>query len=223
MEEKKILLLLGGTYHDFEGFASTMGAVFRESGGQVEVTYDPTRLAHLEEQSFDVVVLYTCLGGTEEDGKRGEDLNTVQTESLVRWVRAGGGLLAAHAATVVGDTNPELHRLIGGKFVSHPPPFVFTVYPMFREHPLTTGIRAFSVYDELYVERYDETVGIHMVAIDRGICYPMVWSRAEGKGAVVHIALGHGPEVWELQPYQRLMVQAVEWLVLDGGNPPVVI
>lgn len=212
MAGKRILLLLGGTYHDFEGFANAIGAVFRESGCQIEATYDPNRLVHLEEQSIDVVVLYTCLGGTEEDGKRGEDLDVVQTESLVRWVRAGGGLLAAHAATVVGDANPELPRLIGGKFVSHPPPFVFTVYPMFREHPLTAGIRAFSVYDELYVEQYDETAEIQMVAVDRGICHPMVWSRAEGKGAVVHIALGHGPEVWELQAYQRLMVQAVEWL-----------
>jgi type 1 glutamine amidotransferase len=40
----------------------------------------------------------------------------------------------------------------------------------------------------------------------------MVWSRSEGQGRVVHIAMGHDEKVWNLKPYQRLMLQAVACL-----------
>lgn len=214
-------MVLGGTYHDFDGFASVIEPVFRASGHEIERTYDLDALTCIGESRVDVVVLYTCLGGTREDDKTGEDLNAVQTKSLVKWVREGGGLLAVHAATVVGESNPELRQLIGGAFVSHPPEFSFTVYPMSREHPITKGVEAFSVHDELYVETYDQIVDVHMVALDRGVCYPMVWSKREGKGRVAHIALGHSVRVWELAPYQRLMLQAVNWLASWNTFPAI--
>ena len=213
MHKKRILLLLGGTYHDFDGFANAITPVFRKNGYDVEATYDPEALMCLDKNRLDIVVMYTCLGGTKQDDKTGEDLTAAQTESLVKWVQDGGGLLAAHAATVIGESNSELRRLIGGVFVSHPPGFSFCVYPMFREHPIMRGVEAFSVHDELYLETYDETVDIHMVSLDRGICYPVVWSKCEGKGRVAHIALGHSSCVWELPSYKQLMLQAVEWVV----------
>ncbi len=212
MDGKRILLLLGGIYHDFDGFARAIKPPFEASGYSVEATYDPDALLRLNENQVEVVMLYTCLGGGRQDDNIAEDLNAAQTEALVNWVREGGGLLAAHAATVVSEANPELRRLLGGAFISHPPQFSFTVYPMFRTHPITAGIEAFTVHDELYVETYDETIDLHMVAFDRGVCHPLVWSKLEGQGRVAHIALGHGPRVWELPPYQQLMLQAVEWL-----------
>jgi type 1 glutamine amidotransferase len=133
-------------------------------------------------------------------------------EGLVRWVRAGGALLAAHAATVVGESDPALGKLIGGVFVSHPPQFAFTVYPMFGEHPITAGIEAFTVHDEFYVERYSPDVHLHLVACDRGVAYPMAWSKSEGRGRVAHLAPGHSQAVWDLKPYQQLLLQTLEWL-----------
>jgi type 1 glutamine amidotransferase len=40
----------------------------------------------------------------------------------------------------------------------------------------------------------------------------MVWSKTVEKGRVVHIAPGHSREVWDLAPYQQLLLQAIEWL-----------
>jgi type 1 glutamine amidotransferase len=83
---------------------------------------------------------------------------------------------------------------------------------MYEEHPITAGVEAFAVHDEFYVQAYDDTIAIHAIALDRGVAHPMVWSRSEGQGRVAYVAMGHGPEVWKLEPYQRLMLQAVEWL-----------
>jgi type 1 glutamine amidotransferase len=208
-----ILIVLGGTWHDFDGFAVAMRPVFEQAGYAVETTYDLDTLTRLDEGRYDIVLPYTCLTEQREDGQPATLKHTeAQIASLVEWVRGGGGLLAAHAATVAGQSSPALVALIGGVFISHPPEFAFTVYPLHREHPITAGVTAFTAHDELYIQAYDAAVEIHAVALDRGVAHPMVWSRGEGRGRVAYVALGHGPEVWSLHPYQRLMLQAVEWL-----------
>lgn len=215
MAAKNILLLLGGTYHDFDGYAAAMQPVFTQLGHHIEATYDLDALTQLDEREVDVLLIYTCLGNPDQPDDTG--FNAEQTESLSQWVRRGGGLLAAHAATVTGQVNPAFARLVGGAFISHPPQFVFSVYPMARPHPITAGIEAFAVHDEFYMQSYDDSVEIHMAAMDRGICYPMVWTRTEGRGRVAHVAPGHGPAVWALPAYQQLMTQTVDWLSSSSG------
>ncbi|MGH8046610.1 MAG: hypothetical protein ACREKL_05150, partial [Chthoniobacterales bacterium] len=58
----RILLLLGGTWHDFDGF----GRVFREWFPDVEITRDLASLARLD--AFDVVAMFTCFTRENEDG-----------------------------------------------------------------------------------------------------------------------------------------------------------
>lgn len=210
---KKILMILGGTWHDFEGFAAAITPVLEKAGHKVEATYDLDALTRIAAGRYDLVLLNTRIGELrQDDGPTAPGLADAQAESLAGWVRGGGGLLAIHAATVAGQTSPTLRALVGGVFVEHPPQFSFTVYPLYGGHPITAGIEVFTVHDEFYVQEHDDTVAIHAIALDRGVAHPMVWSRSEGQGRVAYIAMGHGPEVWELEPYQRLMLQAIEWL-----------
>lgn len=211
---KRVLILLGGLWHDFDGFANTIGSLLKAHGLQVEATYDLDKLSRLAETQYDIVLSYTCLSLHEESSNdiSPDRLTNAQIDGLTSWVRSGGALLAAHAATVIGASDPALGELIGGVFVSHPPAFAFTVYPMFGEHPITTGIEAFTVHDEFYIETHTPDVQVHMVAFDRGVAYPMVWSKTEGQGRVAHIAPGHSQEVWDRKPYQQLLLQALNWL-----------
>jgi type 1 glutamine amidotransferase len=180
---KRVLILLGGQWHDFDGFANAIAPLLEVQGMQVEATYDLDKLSHLMENQYDVVLSYTCFTADEGGSKEPcpDRLTKSQLDGLVNWVR--GALLAVHAATVIGASDPALGKLIGGVFVSHPPAFAFTVYPMFGEHPITAGIEAFTVHDEFYVERQTADVQVHMVAFDRGVAYPMVWSKTEDKDA----------------------------------------
>jgi type 1 glutamine amidotransferase len=211
---KKILILLGGMYHDFEGFTGAVKPLLERNGCQVEATYDMDSLMSLEDKGIDVVISYTCMTEHREgqDDTGPEMLNEAQLGGLRKFVQAGGGLLAAHAATVLGKSDPSMGDLMGGVFVSHPPQFAFTVYPLYNEHPITAGIDAFGVFDEFYIQQVKPDVQIHMMAVDRGTAYPMVWSRSEGQGKVAHVAMGHSALVWDLPQYQRLMLQAVDWL-----------
>ncbi len=218
--EKKVLILLGGLWHDFDGFASVMQALLTPHGFQVEATYDLDHLLHLEEHDYDVIFSYTCFSQHREgyNDTSPEKLTNAQIDGLTNWVRNGGALLAVHSATVIGESDGALGELIGGVFVSHPPPFTFTVYPVFEQHSITTGIEAFSVHDEFYMQTHTPDVQVHMVALDRGVAYPMAWSKTEGQGRVAHIAPGHFREVWELKPYQQLLLQTLGWLMEKHSN-----
>jgi type 1 glutamine amidotransferase len=216
---KSVLILLGGMWHDFDGFASLIQLVFESKGFRVESTYDLDILRHLDQAGCDLLLSYTCLSehrhGYDDSGP--DKLTNDQVSGLKRWVRQGGALLAVHAATVIGLSSPRLGRLFGGVFISHPEPFPFIVYPLSSEHPITAGIPAFQVHDEFYIQKVDNSVEIHMAAIYQDTAYPMVWSRLEGKGRVAVVAPGHSAEVWDHPIYQRLLLQAAGWLL--NKNP----
>ena len=208
----KILLLLGGVHHDFEGFATAFREIVGPSGYTIIATYDGDALLRLHEENVDIVAIYTCRGGATKDTVVAEDLSATQTGALVDWVQAGGSLLALHAATVLRPENQPMRALIGGRFLSHPPQFDFTVTPLAHKHPVVEGVRAFSVRDEFYIQEFAPEVTLHMTAEDRGMIYPMVWTKSEGRGRVVYIAPGHTASTWATESYRQLLRQSTHWL-----------
>jgi uncharacterized protein len=213
LASQNVLILLGGIYHDFAGFSAWAERVLSAAGCRVEATYDLERLRQLD-PSTTLVISYTSLSlrPTGQAGDSPELLSVEQLGGLRGWVRQGGGLLSVHCGTVAGKSGAEYGELFGGVFVEHPPQFSFSVYPLNRAHPITAGIEAFSVHDEFYMQRLVGAVEIHMVAIDRGVAHPMVWSRGEGAGRVAHIAMGHSAQVWDLPAYRQLFLQASAWV-----------
>jgi uncharacterized protein len=212
MAARKLLMVLGGAWHDFKGFNEFWTPLLESAGFPVESTFDLAALNQLDKGNYTHILLNTCLGEKGDGPSAASKMSDNQAHNLHSWVQNGGGLLALHSATVTSQTSPEFQSLVGGAFITHPPRFAFTVYPMAIDHPIIEGIHAFTVSDELYIESYDPSVQVSMVAVDRGVSYPMVWSRPEGKGRVAHIAMGHDGEVWQLKQYQQLVFQALNWV-----------
>lgn len=211
--DKKALLLLGGTWHDFEGFRQRITPLLNGAGYAVEPTYEMQAVLDLADEDIDIVVQYTSFGVHERFPDAVPGFTPAQALALADWVSAGGRLLGVHGASVVGaEPNPVHEALVGARFLEHPAQFVFTVYPVAREHPLIAGVEALAVHDEFYLQDYGADLAVHMVAIDRGRAYPMVWTRQQGAGRVAYIAMGHSGQVWELPGYVRLLANAVGWL-----------
>lgn len=218
-----ILILLGGLWHDFEGFADSARALFAGQGYRVEATYNLDSLQWLERAGFDLVLSYTSLSEHRPgmDDRSPEGLSETQVSGLLEWLQKGGGLLGVHCATVTGKSDARLEKLLGGAFVSHPEPFSFTVMPLSGEHPITAKVPAFEIHDEFYLQKYDPSVQVHMAATYQERIHPMVWSRLEGRGKVAVIAPGHFPAVWAHATYRQLLLQSAGWLVnKTSGNQP---
>jgi len=215
MNTKKIRIVIGGTWHDFEGFSKAIHELLTPNGFEIETTYDMDSLTTLTQDQIQLLISYTCLSNHREgyEDTAQEGLSDAQVDGLERWLRLGGGFLGVHSATVLGNPNPKYASLIGGKFIEHPPQFAFTVYPMIRSHPMTEGIEAFTIHDELYMQQVADDVQIHMITMDRGSAYPMVWTRREGKGKIAYIAPGHADNVWNHPAFQKMTRQGINWLL----------
>lgn len=212
---KRALLLLGGSWHDFDGFSKWFCDFLNPKGWEVETTYDLNRLLQLEEKNYDLVASYTCFSANpdQENGKGSGMMEAAQVAAIYNWVRKGGAFYAVHSAVVLGETNPLYADLVGGRFIKHPPAFEYTVYPMFEEHDITKDINAFTVTEELYISEYDGSLHVLMASNLDDVLYPMVWAKHEGLGRVVHNALGHNAETWAMPEYEKLTEQSINWLL----------
>ena len=158
--------------------------------------------------------------------------------ALRRYLERGGRWFALHASNSVLQ-NPHLPKILGTRFISHPPYQKFPVQISKPDDPLLEGIEPFEVEDELYcidVSVKDievllhtrwggEAFGGHKFDVaDR----PMMYRRRVGEGGVLYLALGHAnrpfdkpfPETpdqpdhrgpWGLPVYQTLIKRGIEW------------
>jgi len=134
--------------------------------------------------------------------------------ALLRFVRAGGGLVVLHAASNGFVRWPEWGRLIGGRFVRHPP--LRSASVSVTGDIATRGVPGrFDVDDELYVfDRDPRHGGARVVARlathDRR---PLAWRRREGRGRVFHDALGHPSSAWlDGDPRLALVRAGLRWV-----------
>lgn len=138
---------------------------------------------------------------------------------IVRFVRAGGGLVLLHAASNGFVRWPAWGPLIGARFVSHP--------PLRRDSVSVTGDaatrgvpRRFTVADEFYVFDRDPRGGgarvlARLATHDRR---PLAWRRKDGRGRVFHDALGHPASAWQDGDPRLMLVRAgLRWATRAGS------
>jgi type 1 glutamine amidotransferase len=156
--------------------------------------------------------------------------------AIQRFLERGGRWFAIHASNSVLD-NRQLRRLLGSRFLSHPPYTRFRVSITKPEHPLVAGIEPFEVDDEIYVIEHDDDLEVLLHTrwggdamgrqVEEGV-RPLMYHRPVGDGGVLYLALGHcnrpfdkprpdapdspdrrGP--WALPVYQELIRRGIQW------------
>jgi cytochrome c len=185
-----------------------------------EVTDDPSRLEDLDDVGV-VVLLQTNGEGMLRGAQRAE---------LERWVRAGGGVVAIHAAANADRGWPFYGDLLGGaRFRNHPPgPLQFqraTITVRDRDHPATASLpRRWTRTDEWYNFAPEPGPRAHVLATldERGYeeddgtpaadPHPIAWWTAVGRGRALYTALGHGAEAWSEPLYRAHVFGAIEWV-----------
>ena len=213
---KRLLLVLGGAHHDFEGFEARVVPLLQSHDYAVVTTYDHTCFTGLESGGYDTVLMYTSLGNAFDGTRCGHDLAPEQAKALRRWVRGGKGLVGVHSATVCRENNRDHWELLGGRFEKHPEPFAFEVYPLHSRGEFTRGIKPFRVYDEFYVQHCTDDVRVCLAALHEDEIHPMGWRRTEGQGRIACLAPGHYPDVWNNKTYQTILLRMLAWCSVRG-------
>ena len=140
---------------------------------------------------------------------------TAETQSAFRqFVRNGGGLVALHGGVCYQEL-PDMRGVTGGAFLRHPDQCPVTVVPQ-TGHPLTHGVRTFTVLDEHYCIELDmpDTEVFLRSSSAHGI-QPAGWLRREGTGRVLALTPGHHAGVWGQPDFQTLLRNGLAWAAGD--------
>jgi len=158
--------------------------------------------------------------------------------ALRRFLEKGGRWFALHASnSVLG--NQVMPKILGTRFISHPPYQNFPVQVTRPDDPLMEGIEPFAIDDELYVNENvtgDIEVLLHTrwggEAFGNRVIeeadHPLMYRRRVGEGGVLYLALGHAnrpydkpfpdrpdqPDyrgAWDLPVFQELIRRGIDW------------
>jgi len=136
-------------------------------------------------------------------------LSSAGKRNLLRFVRAGHGLVGFHSASDTFHSWPAYVRALGGEFANHPHRGVGRVIEEFYFFKTNPRRRA-HVLARLDVASFGGSA--HE---DR----PIVWCRREGRGRVFYDALGHNSTTWQGSRQRDLLAGGVAWaLALRGAR-----
>ncbi len=167
---------------------------------EVEWTLRTEDLIRLEGARFDGVLLYL----------HRRVISDAALESLERFTRSGGGILALHCATASFKSRDRFFDILGGKFSGHGPVQQFTARPRGQGYFQETG--PFTVRDELYHHHITGRVEVLYTALDETGEYPAAWTRNYGRGRVFYLVTGHRAKSM-LNPGVRTLIQkAALWV-----------
>jgi type 1 glutamine amidotransferase len=212
-----VYLVVGGRYHDFD-FArlEILKLLGEHERIRVRVAENYADVTAIGEA--DALVTYTCdvrpdetqqrtLAGFVASGRRWLALHG--TNSLLEWTPDG--------KVDAPDSMPVLTRLLGSRFIAHPPLGEFEVRVSDPSHPLVRGIDAFRVTDELYLSelhgpnrvlletRYNGKAAREFVRREwfSDEARPVLYVHEHGAGAVLYCTLGHCRGRFDMQPLMQ--------------------
>lgn len=214
------ILAVGGCpapYHRFEpaeppiraaleslGLEVTSTGIYHPDGGN-DFIGDYSAITDDTLKHYDALVLYTT--GKERFG--------ADADAILRFVEAGGALIGIHNAADTFTDHAGYVALIGGRFRTHPAQLDITTEIVDPYHPITQGLAAFTVHDELYLFADYDASRVHLLAqthsFDDNGPVPIAWTRESGSGRVFYISLGHNPSTLADPGWQSFFKQGVEW------------
>jgi hypothetical protein len=200
--QKRVLLFshtTGYRHASIEPGVAALTDLARREGFAVTASESPAAFDDLS--AFSAIVLLSST--TAPKRAESEWLTGTRREELQRFVRAGGGIVAIHAAADSHHHWPWYTRLIGGRFERHPEGTPKgALRRATRDHPATRRLPAeFQRVDEwYYFADYDPESQL-LVTLDPASIgekdanpNPIAWARRFEGGRVFYTAMGHTTE-----------------------------
>jgi type 1 glutamine amidotransferase len=198
-------------------------------------------------KKFDAIVMNNSNGPwirpTEKDmskfDKFSGDIDAAEhflRESLLDWVRNGGGIVAYHHA-IAGNTHwPEFVELLGAKYWGHPWNEEVGVELDEPDHPLLASFEGkdFRLSEEIFqfrepfsrdklrvllsLDTSTTNMGVPWIHRDDND-FALAWVRQYGKGRVFYCAFGHRTEIWWNMAILRFYLDAIQFATGDLEAP----
>ncbi|MDA1279137.1 MAG: ThuA domain-containing protein [Chloroflexi bacterium] len=207
----KLLLLTGGK-HPYEETTPVLQAFLEAAGHSATVSESASELAD-DLSGFDAIVLNTLRQDATDN-----ELNDDQRSGFESYVSNGGSLLSLHISAASCPKWAPMKKITGGGWVLgeswHPPFGWFQVFIDNPDHPIARGVTNFWTYDECYCGLdIQPGIDVFMHGVVDGEDKPLGWSHRFGEGKVANIALGHAGSSQQHPQFQKLILNALKYLV----------
>lgn len=213
----KVLILSGKNNHEWQKTTPLLVRIFKEAKlFDVSVTEKPETLSYNDWKKYNLVI---SNWNTWPDNN--QRLSTHWESDFERYVNEGGGVLSLHAGASSFYDWEAYHRIgIGrwGKDTHHGAPTRGKVWRFDQHHPITKGMSAFYIVDEMW-ENTDIYPGAKAIgalsAKDEKDGHPIdvqsVFVSQTGKGRSLFTTLGHDERALLNSGLQSLLLRAAQW------------
>jgi putative membrane-bound dehydrogenase-like protein len=205
----KVLIVGGGSSHDFNKWFNEADKATLSEGGLASVQYtDDTSLILPALKKIDVLYL-----------SNNQPIPADAHKAIFDFVASGKGLVLVHPALWYNWNDwPEYNsQLVGGGARSHNRYGEFEVTVTAPDHPIMKGVDSkFKISDELYHFNPDPKgapIKALATASDNvgGKTYPSVFTVESQKGRIAGICLGHDAKAHNLDAYKTILRNSVKW------------
>jgi type 1 glutamine amidotransferase len=208
----RVHLIAAGKYHDID-FARLELLKLLAERAEIRTSVASGYDDHLLIEQASLLITYTC------------DVipDAAAVATLQRFLDKGGRWLALHGTNSIlrftedgtvltPDEAPDFMALLGTQFEGHPPIGPYKVRIDDPDHPMTRGLRDFTIVDELYLTRRTADITVLMHTEFSGGCpdfgdrawddpaVPVLYERTVGSGSVLYLTLGHCRGHYDLAP-----------------------
>lgn len=225
----RVLILTGRNNHNWEETTPALQKLLETSGPfRVDTTVPPAGLTEENLDRYDVILSnWNSWGGGSKEVEA--EWTAEVRRAYLDFVRNGGGHVTVHAGgSSFYEGWPEYRRValvfwdLGN--TGHGRQREFAVRLGRSDHPITTGLKSFTIHDELwnkpgvvsgatvlasaYSDREKEARGT-------GEWEPSVVTAQFGRGRCFATLLGHDAKVMENECFRRILLRGVEWAATE--------
>ncbi|MDR0898570.1 MAG: ThuA domain-containing protein [Oscillospiraceae bacterium] len=212
MPQKKVLVLLDDYWHPRADIDPVLPTLLPADRFAVQVTTDPNDLTALSEAPDLFINFKDGIADTQIPTPNWYD--GALEALLPRWVQQEGmGFLGVHCGLAnIPPEHAAFHQVLRGRFLHHPPQCEVTFTPA-QDHPITQGVRPFTITDEHYFVEVlaDETQVLGRTSSVHGDNIAL-WAHQMGKGRVCGVTPGHSLAVLQHPEYVKLLQNAIDWV-----------
>jgi hypothetical protein len=207
MTKKKILLYQGGRYFGTEknhkAFQKILSEYFIENYEDVDI------FSNREFFDYSAMIFFSQEGEFTDE----------QEKNVLDFIANGSGFVGLHGASASFKAHPKYYEMLGGKFVGHKEQKDIEIKIINTNHQITKGLSDFTFKDEPYRHDFSMAKDLHVLAEadyhepDDPDPEPIIWVKPYGKGKVFFCALGHRNLSLKDEIFQRIIKQAVKWVI----------
>ena len=201
-----------------------MGA---EQGWQVDASDDPAVMTEENLKNYQALVFSNTNNETFD--------TEAQKLAFQRYIQAGGGFVGIHSACGSERSWPWFWKLVGGKFVRHPPLQPFDIEVVDHQHPITAHLEKTWPWEDecYYTNQLNPDIKVLLSAdlrtvedpkmaeypgITFGNRFPLSWYHHFEGSRQWYTALGHKGEYYSDPKFVKLLSNGINW-VLAGSQP----